>query len=87
MSEIERLKRELENEKRLFKMKQDDWMEVCKGNDALRCRMCGRKAPEVVLHIDHIRPVSRGGLTEERNLMTLCRDCNIGKSNLCITIQ
>lgn len=49
--------------------------------DGRTCRVCGRKSTEVGLHVDHIIPTSKGGLTEERNLQTLCRDCNIGKSN------
>ncbi len=49
--------------------------------DNYTCRMCGRSAADIELHVDHIRPVSRGGLTEMDNLQTLCRDCNLGKGN------
>jgi len=54
--------------------------------DRYRCRACGRSPandPKVELHVDHIRPVSRGGNPGRglRNLQTLCRDCNLGKSN------
>lgn len=49
--------------------------------DHSTCRVCGRRSPDVVLHVDHIIPISRGGLTEERNLQTLCNDCNMGKGN------
>jgi 5-methylcytosine-specific restriction endonuclease McrA len=35
----------------------------------------------VTLHVDHIVPVSRGGLTLDDNLQTLCQECNLGKSN------
>ena len=49
--------------------------------DQFACQHCGRKAPDVVLHIDHIIPESKGGLTELDNLQVLCADCNIGKSN------
>jgi len=45
------------------------------------CQICGAKGPDVRLHIDHIVPVSRGGLTEERNLRVLCEKCNLGKSD------
>ncbi|HHU54525.1 MAG TPA: HNH endonuclease [Mollicutes bacterium] len=30
---------------------------------------------------DHIKPVSKGGKTQEGNLQTLCERCNLGKSN------
>ena len=48
--------------------------------DGFRCRYCGRAAPEVRLHIDHVVPVAAGGETVEGNLMTACEDCNLGKS-------
>ncbi len=45
------------------------------------CQYCGRKPPEVTLHIDHIIPVSKGGQTIMENLLVSCRDCNLGKSD------
>lgn len=52
--------------------------------DNFTCQYCGRKAPEVILHVDHIRPVSKGGDNRESNLITACYDCNMGKSDYCI---
>ena len=50
--------------------------------DGSRCRMCGISPNEgAILHIDHIVPVSKGGLSGEANLQTLCESCNLGKSN------
>lgn len=48
--------------------------------DAFTCQYCGRAAPDVVLHIDHQRPISRGGNNHISNLITACEDCNLGKS-------
>lgn len=48
--------------------------------DGFVCRYCGRKPPEVVLHVDHLLPVSKGGENELGNLISACRDCNAGKS-------
>ena len=46
------------------------------------CCACGRSPrDDVTLHVDHIKPLSLGGLTTLDNLQTLCADCNIGKSN------
>jgi len=48
------------------------------------CRMCGAspsKDPSVVLHVDHVKPWSKGGETYLENLQTLCSVCNIGKSD------
>jgi len=49
--------------------------------DNYTCQHCGRKAPDVKLHVDHIVPKKKGGLTETRNLQTLCIECNMGKSD------
>ena len=48
--------------------------------DGFRCVICGQTAKDgVKLHVDHIRPVSKGGKTELSNLRTLCSTCNMGK--------
>ena len=49
--------------------------------DSFSCQYCGKKAPETILEIDHIKPVSKGGKNEIINLLTSCFDCNRGKSN------
>jgi hypothetical protein len=47
--------------------------------DSFKCQYCGATAPEVILHVDHIKPVSKGGLNELTNLITSCAPCNLGK--------
>jgi hypothetical protein len=47
--------------------------------DKFTCQYCGKSAPDVVLHVDHIDPVSGGGDNEIINLVTSCIDCNLGK--------
>lgn len=50
--------------------------------DRFRCVICGRspaKDINVELHVDHIKPWSKGGQNTEENLRTLCFDCNLGK--------
>lgn len=48
--------------------------------DGFRCCVCGGSAKEgVSLEVDHIIPISKGGISDEANLQTLCRDCNRGK--------
>lgn len=49
--------------------------------DRYCCLKCLRSETEVALHIDHIIPVSKGGLTEPDNLQTLCQPCNNAKGN------
>lgn len=53
-----------------------------KERDHYTCRACGISAeqePHLLLEIDHIIPVSKGGLTTEDNLQTLCWRCNRSK--------
>lgn len=49
--------------------------------DKFTCKYCGRKSPDVILEIDHIHPRSKGGLNNQNNYQTLCKDCNIGKGD------
>ena len=44
--------------------------------DKFKCQYCGDEAPNVILEIDHVIPVSRGGTNDIFNLVTSCRDCN-----------
>lgn len=48
--------------------------------DSFACQYCGATPPAVVLEIDHIHPVSKGGENGIDNLTTACFECNRGKS-------
>jgi len=47
--------------------------------DCFKCQYCGATAPDVLLVIDHIKPVAGGGSNEIANLITACGPCNAGK--------
>lgn len=47
--------------------------------DSFTCQYCGKMAPDVVLEVDHIHPVSKGGDNDILNLVTSCMECNRGK--------
>ncbi len=58
--------------------------EYIKKRDNFTCCNCGNstyKEPNLLLEIDHIIPVAKGGYTEEDNLQTLCWKCNRAKSD------
>lgn len=57
----------------------------CFKRDNYKCVDCGATKDEKTLHVDHIIPVSQGCSDELINLQTLCRDCNMAKSNKCWT--
>lgn len=55
-----------------------------KERDNFTCRYCGNSTfaePNLLLEIDHIIPVAKGGCTTEDNLQTLCWKCNRSKSS------
>lgn len=47
--------------------------------DGFTCQYCGRRPPEAVLHVDHVKPRCEGGSDELINLVTSCMECNLGK--------
>jgi hypothetical protein len=52
--------------------------------DLFTCQSCGENKgddPELILHVDHIIPVSAGGQDVMDNLQVLCMSCNLGKSD------
>lgn len=49
--------------------------------DGFACQYCGARAPDVLLEIDHIKPVSKDGDNDLMNLVTACKPCNLGKSD------
>lgn len=55
-------------------------MKVLK-RDGRRCVICGRSPfhyVDVELHVHHVIPWGQGGITEEENLITLCKACHDG---------
>lgn len=58
--------------------------EDIKVRDNYTCRLCGNSIqiePNLLLEIDHIIPIAKGGRTEKENLQTLCWKCNRSKSD------
>lgn len=58
--------------------------EAIKNRDNFTCCICGNSThlePNLLLEIDHIIPVAKGGQTVEDNLQTLCWKCNRAKSD------
>lgn len=56
--------------------------EEIKSRDNFTCKICGLSTSQernLLLEIDHIIPLSKGGITVEENLQTLCWKCNRSK--------
>ncbi|WP_409516268.1 HNH endonuclease [Brevundimonas sp.] len=47
--------------------------------DNYECRYCGKVCVDP--HCDHIHPLSRGGSSDEGNLVTACPTCNLRKKD------
>ena len=62
--------------------------EFIKTRDNFTCCSCGNSThtePNLLLEIDHIIPIAKGGCTTEENLQTLCWKCNRSKSDKLIS--
>ena len=56
--------------------------ERIKSRDGFACKICNASVKEernLLLEIDHIIPLAKGGITSEANLQTLCWKCNRSK--------
>lgn len=53
--------------------------------DNFTCQYCGAHGEGVVLEVDHIIPISKGGTSDMGNLITACFDCNRGKGSNLVT--
>lgn len=57
---------------------------LIKERDDYTCQQCGisvAQEPHLLIEVDHVLPVSRGGKTAPENLQALCWRCNRVKSN------
>lgn len=47
----------------------------------LKCPYCQKPTEKTQTHVDHINPISNGGLSIEKNMILVCQDCNLRKSD------
>lgn len=59
-----------------------DTRKLIYNNAGGRCELCGRKILFEDMTLDHIKPLSMGGLDEVENLSCVCLDDNTFKSNI-----
>jgi len=59
----------------------EEWMSLCDKYDH-KCAKCGQ---EILLTMDHIKPLSKGCLHRITNIQPLCRLCNLRKGNKILT--
>jgi 5-methylcytosine-specific restriction endonuclease McrA len=77
--EQKRIKKELMQERRkAFARKRDALLLGLIERDGYKCVVC---CEQDNLSIDHITPLSKGGMDELNNLQLLCRKCNSAKGD------
>jgi 5-methylcytosine-specific restriction endonuclease McrA len=62
-----------------FKLRKNAWRFEILMRDNFTCQYCGRKAPDVILEVDHVRSQYDGGSNTSENYITSCLQCNKGK--------
>lgn len=81
LSELVKFSKSIEGQRRLMTCA---LREKIKRRDNYTCKHCDlstTQEPNLLLEIDHIIPLSKGGITTEENLQTLCWRCNRSKGN------
>lgn len=76
LSELVKFKKSVAGQRALMTPK---LREKIKTRDNFTCQICGNTTsiePNLLLEIDHINPLAKGGITSEENLQTLCWRCN-----------
>lgn len=81
LSELVKFRKSIEGQRALMTSKLRDKI---KERDNYTCQNCGLSIEDernLLLEIDHIIPLSKGGITKEENLQTLCWKCNRSKGS------
>lgn len=76
LSELVKFRKSVQGQRALMTI---DLRAEIKERDKFTCKKCGnsiKNEPNLLLEIDHIIPLSKGGLTTKDNLQTLCWRCN-----------
>ena len=47
-----------------------------------RCYYCSLQTPPAKLTMDHVVPLTRGGLSTKNNLVACCKECNTKKKTM-----
>lgn len=81
LNDLVKFRKSIEGQRALMTSK---LRETIKNRDNFTCQMCSISThleQNLLLEIDHIIPLSKGGITSESNLQTLCWRCNRSKGN------
>lgn len=60
------------NQKVVYDLLEQQWF---------KCKLCNCDLRNVIMHLDHIIPISKWGVHSITNIQRLCRTCNLKKSD------
>jgi hypothetical protein len=81
LSEKIRWRKSAAGQRALMTAKLRDYIKTRDNHTCKHCSVSIHAEPHLLLEVDHAIPVSKGGLSVEENLQTLCWRCNRTKSN------
>lgn len=61
-------------------LRQSQWWKNLRGRGV--CHYCKERFPAKTLTMDHVIPISRGGLSIKSNIVPCCKECNNKKKYL-----
>ena len=56
-----------------------DWLKELRSHKFFICHWCGKKFSIDKLNLDHVVPLSKGGVDTKENLVPCCKSCNSAK--------
>jgi hypothetical protein len=86
LSEKIRFKSSAAGQRALMTAKFREFIKSRDQHTCLQCAVSISMEPHLLLEVDHVLPVSRGGMSTEENLQTLCWRCNRSKSNKIVRV-
>lgn len=81
LSEKIRFRKSAAGQRALMTAKLRDFIKKRDNHTCKQCSISTMDEPHLLLEVDHIMPISKGGLSTKDNLQTLCWRCNRRKSN------
>lgn len=76
LNDVIKWKKSIAGQRALMTSKLRETIKIRDGFTCCNCNLSIEDEPNLLLEIDHIIPLSRGGISTENNLQTLCWRCN-----------
>ena len=81
LNDLVKFRNSVEGQRALMTSKLREKIKVRDNYTCQSCRLSTNEEKNLLLEIDHVIPLSKGGITSEDNLQTLCWKCNRSKGS------